>query len=50
MRLEDKEGSCVVKLVGKEAILEERERERKVRLAGVDVGVFDLLTPHLAAG
>lgn len=30
VRLEDREGSCVVKLVGKEAILEERERERTV--------------------
>ena len=31
VRLEDRDGRSVVKLVGKEAILEERERERKVR-------------------
>ncbi len=30
VRLEDREQSCVVKLVGKDAILEERERDRKV--------------------
>ena len=38
MRLEDKEGSAVVKLVGKEAILRERERERQVSGSLGDLG------------
>ena len=30
MRLEDKEGRCVIKVVGREAILRAREEERQV--------------------
>ena len=31
VRMEDKEGTTVVKLVGREAAIREREREREVR-------------------
>lgn len=31
VRIEDKEGTTVVKLVGREAALREKEREREVR-------------------
>lgn len=31
VRMEDKEGTTVVKLVGREAALREKEREREVR-------------------
>lgn len=34
MRLEDKEGRCVIKVVGREAILRAREEERQVGLLG----------------
>ena len=40
VRLEDKEGTSVVKLIGKEAILKEKEREKQVCNYTTGIGYF----------